>query len=68
MVYAQPGICPGEWYTQTSMGLWHSNRSPNLGQTTIPNNNRQKKENFQKCALCCLGWSQNKTERKWKEK
>ena len=23
MVYAQPNICPGEWYTQTPLGFWH---------------------------------------------
>ena len=27
-----------------------------------------KKENFQTCGLCCPGWPQNKTERKWKER
>ena len=26
-----------------------------------------KKENLQNCRLCCPGWPQNKTERKWKE-
>ena len=25
MVYAQPSSCPGEWNTQTPMGLWHTN-------------------------------------------
>ena len=29
--------------TQTPMGLWHTNGSPNLGQRTRPYNNQQKK-------------------------
>ena len=32
MIYAQPGICPREWDTQTPLGFWHTNWSPNLGQ------------------------------------
>ena len=28
----------------------------------------KKKENLQNCRLCCPGWSQNKTERMWKER
>ena len=27
----------------------------------------KKKEKLQNCRLCCPGWPQNKTERKWKE-
>ena len=27
----------------------------------------KEKENLQNCRLCCPGWSQNKTERMWKE-
>ena len=42
MEYVQPSICPGEWDTQTFMGLWHRNGSPNLSQTTKPYNNQQK--------------------------
>ena len=44
MVYAQSRICPGEWYTQTPLGFWDTNRSPNLGQTTRLYNNQQKKK------------------------
>ena len=44
MVYAQPSTCPRKWHTQTSMGLWYTNGSPNLGQKTIPYNNQQKKK------------------------
>ena len=44
MVYAQPSICPGEWHTETPLGLWHTNGSPNLGQKTRPCNNQQKKK------------------------
>ena len=65
MVYTQPSICPGEWHTQSLMGLWHWNGSPNLGQKTRPYSNQQiKKENLQNWWLCCTGWPQNKTERK----
>ncbi len=52
IVYSQPSSCPGEWHTQTSMGLWHTNGSPNLGQKTRPYSNQkqqQKKENLQNC-------------------
>ena len=30
--------------TQTPMGLWHTNGSPNLGQKTRSYNNQQKKK------------------------
>ena len=43
MVYAQSNICPGEWYTQTPLGFWHTKGSPNLGQKTRPYNYQQKK-------------------------
>ena len=44
MVYAQPSICPRKEHTLTPMGLWHTNRSPNLGQKTRPYNDQQKKK------------------------
>ena len=48
--------------------LWHTNGSPNLGQKTRPYcNQKKKKKNLQNCGLCCTGWPQNKTERKWRE-
>ena len=34
--------------TQTPMGLWHTNRSPNLGQKTRPYNNQQPKKEKKK--------------------
>ena len=43
MVYAQPSICPRKWHTQTPMGLWHTDGSPNLVQLTRRRNNQQKK-------------------------
>ena len=43
MVYAQPSTYPRKWHTYTPMGLWHTHRSPNLGQKTRPYNNQQKK-------------------------
>ena len=68
MVYVQPRICPGEWDTQTPMGFWDINGSPNLGQTTRPyNNQQQQKENLQNCGLCCPGWPLSDIERKRKE-
>ena len=44
MVYVQPSSCPGEWHTQTPMGLWHTHGSPNLGQKTRPYSSQQKKK------------------------
>ena len=43
MVYVQPSICPGEWDTQTPLEFCHTNRSPNLGQSSRPYNNQNKK-------------------------
>ena len=68
MVYAQPSTCHRKWHTQTPMGLWYTNGSPNLGQKTRAYYNQQKNENLQNCRLCCPGWPQNKTERMWKER
>ena len=49
MVYAQPSTCPREWHSQTPMGLWHTNGSPNIGQKTRPSNNQpQKKKKIRK--------------------
>ena len=48
MIYAQPNNSPGEWHTQSPLGLWHTNRSPNLIQTTRPSNNQQKKKKKEK--------------------
>ena len=59
MLYAQPRICPGEWDSQTSLGFWDTNGSPNLSQTTLPSNNQQEKENLPKCGICCPGWPQS---------
>ena len=43
MVYAQPSIYPGEWHTDTPMGIWHTNGSPNLRPKTRLHNNQQQK-------------------------
>ena len=48
MVYAQPSIYPRKSHTQTSMGLWYTNGSPNLGQKTRPYNNQQQKKKIYK--------------------
>ena len=52
MVYAQPSICLGESHTQTPKGLWHTNRSPNLGQKTRPYYNKKKEEKEKKKTTC----------------
>ena len=44
MVYVQPRMCPGKWNPQTPIGLWHTNRTPNLGQKTRPDNDQEKKK------------------------
>ena len=46
MVYAQPSIYPGKCDKQTPLGFCHTNGSPNLGQTTRPYNNQQKKRSW----------------------
>ena len=55
MVYAEPSSRPGKWESQTPMEFWHTNGSPNLGQTTRPyyNQQPQKKWNWLNCELCC---------------
>ena len=47
IVFAQPRICSGKWDAQTSLGFWDTNRSLNLGQTTWPGDNQQKKRTCQ---------------------
>ena len=42
-----------EWIKQTPLGFWDTNGSPNLDQTTRPNNNQLKQEILQNCGLCC---------------
>ena len=51
MVYAQLNNCPRKWHSQTPVGLWYSNGSPNLGQKTRPYNDQQQqqKKNLQNC-------------------
>ena len=48
MVYAQTNICSEERDTQTPVGFWHRNGSPNLGLTTKPYHNQKKKKNKKK--------------------
>ena len=54
-----------KWHTQTPMGLWYTNGSPNLRQKTRPYNNPQQKRKSAKLSTLL---SQNKTERMWKER
>ena len=42
--YAQHRIRPGEWNTKSSLGFWDANRSPNLGQTARPSQQKEKKK------------------------
>ena len=43
MIYTQLSICPGEWHIN-SYGILTHEESPNLGQTTRPYNNQQRKK------------------------
>ena len=38
VIYAQPRIRPREWDAQSSIGIWDTNRWPNLCQTTRRSN------------------------------
>ena len=67
MVYAQPRICPGEWHTKIPLISWDINGSPNLGQTSSPNNKLQKRENLLDCGLCCPSGPQSIVEIMQKE-
>ena len=33
-------MCPGEWDALTPLGFWDTNGSPNLSQTTRPDNDK----------------------------
>ena len=71
MVYVQPRICRGEWDTKTPMGFWHTNGSPNPGQTTIPSDSQQlqKKKNFARVVnLAFLVGPRSKIESEKKDK
>ena len=67
MVYAQPRICLGEWEAQTPLWFWHTNGSPNLGQTARPYDNQQKL-NLQICGLGSPGCQQTRIESQKKDK
>ena len=51
MVFAQPSTCPREWHSQTPVGLWYTNGSPNLGPKTRSYNNQQKKKKKKICKI-----------------
>ena len=44
VVYAQPGIRPGEWDAHRSLWFWDTNILPNLSQTTRPDVSQLKKK------------------------
>ena len=56
---------------ETVVKNWHTakiviiitNGSPNFGQTTRSYNNQPKKENLQKCGLCCPGGPQSEIKK-----
>ena len=45
VVYAQPGICPRKWDTQSSLGFWDIDASADLSQMTRSGDSQQKKKN-----------------------
>ena len=51
MVYAQLSTCPRKWHSQTHVGLWYTNGSPNLGSKTRSYNNQQKKKKKKICKI-----------------
>ena len=51
MVYAQPRTCPRKWFTQTPVGLWYTNGSPNLGPKTRSYNIQQQKKKKRICKI-----------------
>ena len=51
MVYAQPSTCPRKWHSQTPVGLWYTNGSPNLSPKTRSYNNQQKKKKKKICKI-----------------
>ena len=75
MIYAQPLIRPGKWDAQTSLAIWDTNGSHNLGLTTKPRDSQKKKkkkgkkrENLSNSKLKRLCRPLGKLQRKWKEK
>ena len=48
ILYAQLGICSGEWNPKTSLGFWDTNRSPNLNQTTRPSDSQKQQKRKKK--------------------
>ena len=48
MIYVRTRIRPEEWDAQNSRWCWDTNRSPNTGQKSKPNNNKQTKKKKKK--------------------
>ena len=48
MIYAQPSTCSRKWHSQTAVGFWYTNGSPNFGPKTRSYNNQQKKKKKKK--------------------
>ena len=59
---------PGEWNILILLAFWVTNGWPNLGQTTRPNYNQEKRETLQDCGFCCPGRAQNWVEKMRKER
>ena len=60
VVYAQPGICPGEWDVQNYLDF-EIQRDPLI--STRPSDSQQKKENLPNSELCSPGEPQSKNKR-----
>ena len=67
MVCVQLRIRPRKRNVQNSLGFWDTNGSPNLGQTTILSDTKQK-NNLQNCGLCRSGWPLCESEGRQKDK
>ena len=52
---------------ETHKLLWDFEIQMHHQISTRPYENPPPKKNLLNCELCCLGWPQNKIERKWKE-
>ena len=63
IIIAQPNICPGEWHAQTPLWFWHTNGSPNHGQTTRPYDNQQQQQQKRELAELWTLLSRRTTER-----
>ena len=57
-----------QWDFDIQMGHLILARRPDLIIIKKKKKKKEKKKKLLNCRLCCPGWSQNKTERMWKER